>query len=196
MRVLVSSLGDAADAHLWVHASGVTFELRLRVDVLEPARPPGGEAKALPEGLVFVCCDDDEVPRIFFAMLLRMAGADESESAVLGETADEVGGLVERVLSLSNALGDDRVVCIIDQNLDYDEHGAFQGTALARELRRRGFGGLFVVQSANDSQSDAQTYLEAGADGSMGKAIKDGARGMLGVVGSLWHAKFGEGGAA
>ena len=49
----------------------------------------------LPAGLAFVCCDDDEMPRIFAQLLITKAAADEDESRVLGETYEEVAGLVK-----------------------------------------------------------------------------------------------------
>ena len=87
-------------------------------------------------------------------------------------------------------LGDDRVLCIFDQNLDGFEAAPVTGTGLVRELRRRGFGGLLVIQSANDEQDDAQAYKAAGADGNIGKAVKGGIPEMLDVLGRLWHARF------
>ena len=72
---------------------------------------------------------------------------------------------MEQVLKMAKRLGDHRVLCIIDQNLDDFDAGAFTGTGLVRELRERGFGGLLVIQSANDELEDEQGYLDAGADG-------------------------------
>ena len=129
----------------------------------------------------------------------------------------QVCGLVERVLTLAGRLGHERVVCILDQNLTYGAAGHYLGTDLVRQLRSRGFVGVCVVQvrvntrtmlqewqlsdlrarcarcaqSANDAPEDAQLYIEAGADGSMGKAVKGGVKGMVDVVGRVWLAKFG-----
>ena len=60
-----------------------------------------------------------------------------------------------------------------------------------RELRRRGFGGVLVIQSANDELEDEQMYKAAGADGSIGKAVKGGVPAMLEVLGRLYHLRFG-----
>ena len=46
-------------------------------------------------------------------------------------------------------------------------------------LRRRGFGGVLVIQSANDELEDEQMYKAAGSDGSIGKAVKGGFRRCL-----------------
>ena len=60
-----------------------------------------------------------------------------------------------------------------------------------RALRQRGFGGVLVIQSANDELEDEEAYKAAGADGSIGKAVRGGVPVMLGVLGRLYHARFG-----
>ena len=66
MRAFASAFKPAAKMHLWVQADGVLFELRLRVTVVPSITLQGKEvAPALPKGLSFVCCDDDDMPRIF-----------------------------------------------------------------------------------------------------------------------------------
>jgi hypothetical protein len=74
-----------------------------------------------------------------------------------------VEGLIEHVVAQAARLGDENVLCILDQNLDAYERGVFTGTGLVSELRRCGFGGLVVIQSANDELEDERTYLAAGA---------------------------------
>jgi hypothetical protein len=69
----------------------------------------------LPEGLAFICCDDDDMPRLFAQkVLLAAAMASPAESVVLGETYEEVTGLVERVVALGRRLGPHRVVWVCD----------------------------------------------------------------------------------
>ena len=193
MRVFSSAFHPPADTHLWVQPDGVLFDLRLRVTVVAPTiagATPGGaeEAHTLPAGLAIICCDDDDIPRIFASTLLASAAADEGESLILGETYEEVAGLVDRVLEMAARLGDERVLCILDQNLDRYDQGAFTGTEIARQLRARGFGGLVVIQSANDELADQHAYVAAGADGSTGKG---GIKGLLGMLGRLHLSKFG-----
>ena len=56
---------------------------------ISPPSPlaPREPAAALPPGLVFVICDDDDLPRIFAEhVLLPVAKADASESILLGES--------------------------------------------------------------------------------------------------------------
>ena len=198
MRDFAKALRPAAEVHLWVRPAEVVFELSVRVTVVS-APSPAGDARAsdalptLPRGLAFVCCDDDEIPRLFAPVLLAAASADVDESVVLGETYEEVATLVDRVVAMGRRLVDpSRVVCVLDQNLDSYEKGVFTGTDLVREMRRRGFDGLVIIQSANDELEDERDYTAAGADGSVGKAVQGGAQTMLAVLSRLWHQRFGE----
>jgi hypothetical protein len=154
--------------------------------VHDAAGPP-----ELPADLAFVCCDDDEIPQIFAGLLIARAAANMDESVVLGEAYEETAGLVDRVLDMAARLGDERVVCILDQNLDCYDEGKFQGTALVRKLRLRDFRGLLVIQSANDALDDERDYKAAGADGSIGKAVKGGVPAMIDILSRLYHARFG-----
>jgi CheY-like chemotaxis protein/HPt (histidine-containing phosphotransfer) domain-containing protein len=160
------------------------------------ARNPPHEAQdietpyTLPAGISFVICDDDDIPRIVAGLLLTQAAANH-ESLILGETYEEVAGLVERVLEMAARRGDERVVCVLDENLDGYSEGAFTGTGLVRELRERGFRGLCVIQSANDEPEHEKAYLANGADGSIGKAIRGGVPAMLAILSRLYHARSG-----
>ena len=69
------------------------------------------------------------------------------------ETYEEVATLVDRVVAMGRRLGPEKVVCILDQNLDSYEEGFFTGTGLVGEMRRSGFEGLIVIQSAKHSIS-------------------------------------------
>ena len=196
LRVFAQAFHPPADIHLWVRPSDVLFELRVTVTAASaPASTTSGIAKpdspSLPEGLAFVCCDDDEMPRLFAPLLLAAAAASE-ESVVLGETHDEVAGLVARIVDLERRLGQARVVCILDQNLDSYDQGGFLGVTLVREMRNRGVKCLLIIQSANDELQDEREYLAAGADGTLGKAVKGGAGAMLSVISRLWWERFGE----
>ena len=139
---------------------GVTFEVTLKVSVITPLLTTHLVlAHTLPEGLAIITCDDDVIPRLFANVLLTAASANMAESAVLGEQYSEVATLVELVLAKAKRLGDERVLCVLDQNLDgYGEQGYFMGTGLARELRRRGFNGLVIIQSANDEVPAATPF--------------------------------------
>jgi hypothetical protein len=50
-----------------------------------------------------------------------------------------------------------------------------------------------IIQSVNDELSDECAYLAAGADGSIGKAVKGGIPEMLNVLGRLYHVRFAGG---
>ena len=100
---------------------------------------------------------------------------------------------MEQVLSMAARLGDERVLCVLDQNLDGFDAGRFIGTDLVKELRRRGFGGVLVIQSANDEHEDEAAYKAAGADGSIGKAVKGGVSVMIDKLAQLYHERLGGG---
>ena len=105
----------------------------------------------------------------------------------------QVQGLVPCVLEMGRRLGPERVVCVLDQNLDGYEGGSrFLGTELTQEMRRGGFEGLIIIHSANDELEDEHEYIAAGADGSIGKAVKGGVTATLSIIARLWHQRFGE----
>ena len=193
MRTFAEAFRPPAETHLWVRPDGVLFELHLHVSVAPPVddETETQVPHSLPEGLAFVCCDDDEIPRIVAGSLIAQAAADETESLILGDTYDEVTGLVESVLAVAARLGDERVVCVLDENIDGYQEGSFTGTQLIGKLRGRGFRGLMIVQSANDDPADEKNYLAAGADGSFGKAVRGGIQEKLDTLGRLYHARFG-----
>ena len=49
---------------------------------------------------------------------------------------------------------------------------------------------MIIIQSANDELEDEHAYTDAGADGSIGKAVKGGVQSMLRVLGRAWHERF------
>jgi len=189
----------AAETHLWVRPDTVCFELRTHVEVVEPAcdQPPTAETSdALPPGLVFVCCDDDEIPRIYAHAALLPGALADKDSVVLGETYAEAVGVPDLVMALAEKHGHEQVFGIFDQNLtNYDEGDVF-GTELCSELRRRGFRGSLVIQSANDSFVDQQDYLTAGANGSIPKALRGGVQELVCELGAIRGGKACGGGGA
>ena len=143
----------------------------------------------LPTGLVFVCCDDDPMPRMFAEVLISSAAADEDESVILGETFTDVMGLPDRLCELAGRVGHDKVVAILDQNLDQYDEGHFTGCEICRVLRQRDFRGVIVIQSANDEKDDELLYMQAGADAAIGKAVHGGPAAILGVIARAWHGR-------
>jgi hypothetical protein len=143
---------------------------------------------ALPPGLIFVCCDDDELPRIFAeSVLIPAANADEKSSHVLGESYRDVARVPDLVMEMAERHGHDRVIGIFDQNLTNYDEGAIYGTGLCRELRERGFSGCLVIQSANDEVAAERAYLAAGADGSLGKVIRGGPDELIRCLAAFFH---------
>ena len=154
-----------------------------------PTPPTSSEQwpQALPKGIVFVCCDDDDMPRIFAEnVLLPAVDADMSASQILGSTYEEVAGTPDLIMALAARHGHDRVYGIFDQNLTNYHEGALFGTALVRELRQRGFNGVLVIQSANDETAAEREYIAAGADGSIGKVLRGGPSEIAKRLGAFW----------
>jgi len=139
-----------------------------------------GGAPSLPNGLVFVCCDDDDMPRIYAdSVLLPAAKADREASLIVGETYEEAVGVPDLVMTLAERHGHDQVIGVFDQNLTNYHEGEVFGTELCRELRQRGFTGVLVIQSANDEVGAEREYLAAGADGCVGKVIRGGPKELV-----------------
>ena len=156
--------------------------------------PPHNETLDLPSGLIFVCCDDDYLPRIFAEnVLLPTAHADEAASHVLGETYEEVMSVPDLVMELADHHGHEKVFGIFDQNLTNYDEGALYGTALCRQLRQRGFRGCLVIQSANDESAAEREYLAAGADGCLGKVLRGGPMEIIQRISEFFWKSRGRG---
>ena len=162
---------------LAIGAHEVAFSITLDV-VLVEHDASAAESRVLPTGLVFVWLDDDDMPRIYADAVLRAAKANREASLILGETYEEARTCLSRVMELSAAHGDERMIVLLDQNIDqYHEcatEGVLQGTELCRELRRRGFRGTVAICSANDEPKDEYEYLQAGANVCIGKGHTGG----------------------
>ena len=145
------------------------------------------ELTALPEELVFLWLDDDDMPRIFAEAVLQAARANREASLILGESFEEARSSPEVVMELSAAHGDDRVVVFLDQNLDQYEEGSFLGTELCQQIRALGFKGVIIINSANDELQDERDYLLAGADACIGKAVTGGVATVLQKLAFVHH---------
>jgi len=197
-----------AEVHLWVRPDEVVFDLRMplrivirlpqseatvfvapssSVDEIPPELPP----PVLPPGLIFVCCDDDDLPRIFAeSVLLPKAQADMVASRIVGETYEDVTRVPDMVCELAERYGQDRVIGLFDQNLTSYHEGTIYGTGLCRELRQRGFGGCLAIQSANDEAAAEREYIAAGANGCLGKVLRGGPDELLSRIAALyWSAQ-------
>ena len=89
----------------------------------------------LPAGLVFVVADDDVMARIHAELVIEHARADVSSSLIVGETHAEVEALPRTLDELAREVGQQRIVCLFDQHMDYAE-GDVRGTELCRRRAR------------------------------------------------------------
>jgi len=171
-----------ARTSLAIGAHEVAFSITLDV-VLVEQDASAAEMRVLPAGLVFVWLDDDDMPRIYADAVLRAAKANLEASLILGETYEEAKTCLARVMELSAAHGEERMIVLLDQNIDqYHEcatEGVIQGTEICRELRTRGFFGTIAICSANDESKDEYEYLQAGANVSIGKGLAGGLSAIL-----------------
>jgi len=175
---------------LAIGAHEVAFSITLDV-VLVEHDASAAQTRVLPTGLVFVWLDDDDMPRIYADAVLRAAKANMDASLILGETYEEARTCLARVMELSAAHGEERMIVLLDQNIDqYHEcatEGVLQGTEICREMRRRGFRGTIAICSANDEPKDEYMYLQAGANVSIGKGL---AGGLSAILSKLADAHF------
>ena len=135
----------------------------------EPVQRGVKRSRDLPDGLCYVVLDDDKITRLLARKQIAKFGPHPS-SIVLGESRQEALSVPERVNQLAHELGEENVVVILDQNLNYPD-GDVLGTDLASTLRRNAYGGTIVIQSANAEPSDCITYADAGADGTLAKGV-------------------------
>jgi CheY-like chemotaxis protein len=139
----------------------------------------------LREGIILVCVDDDQAQRIGYKGLVKKLKV--TQSLILGGTHQEAFGVVELILSLAEAHGDENVVCILDQNMDYTE-GNIKGTEIVAELRQSGFKGVVFIRSANDDDVSGNMYRAAGANAYLSKKanVKQLARDVVRECELVW----------
>ena len=94
--------------------------------------------------------------------------ADSQKSLVVGKTYQEVKHLPQTILALSNCVALEKIVCILDQHMEYAE-GTVLGTDIIKEVRSKGFEGLMFIRSANEDFEAVQFYKTAGATGHLTK---------------------------
>ena len=121
--------------------------------------------------LMYILCDDDPAPRAMGRALLRNPKLVATpDSCVLGELYTEVQSVPKLVQHASAAKGALNVVCMFDQNMHWPE-GTILGSELVKIVRGSGFTGLIVMQTANDSDSCAEKFLQLGADAVFSKGM-------------------------
>ena len=172
VRVAAKAMG--AKVALNFLPDSVVFTLTM--DLLLSEEPDAVDENALPKGTIFVCADDDKIPRLKYNSLLKdsQLNADREKSLILGETFDEVKDLAQTVMDLASKFGESKIVCIFDQNMDrYADQGQgfVLGTEVTAELRDMGFKAPIFICSANDDLQSMDLYRKAGASGTLSKYL-------------------------
>ena len=108
----------------------------------EPVQRGVKRSRDLPDGLCYVVLDDDKITRLLARKQIAKFGPHPS-SVVLGESRQEALSVPERVCTLADELGEENIIVILDQNLNYPD-GDVLGTDLASTLRRNQYGGPIV----------------------------------------------------
>lgn len=101
------------------------------------------DTSEIPAGLIFASLDDSAMIRSTFECMLYREFKASPLSIVRGFSAEEAASFAQQVVDLQAD------ICIIDENLDYDEN-AFVGTNVVKELRNLGYDGVVVLYSANE----------------------------------------------
>ena len=140
-----------------------------------PVEAPSGGADidadlaGLRPGSLLICADDDKIARMGYKGIINCSKAEVW--MVLGESYEEASRLVEMVTAEAAVRGDENVICIFDQNMEY-RAGIVLGTEVTVSLREAGFRGVIVIRSANDEPASRKMYIEAGANGYLSKEGK------------------------
>ena len=172
ITLAAKAMEPPASVELRVEENCVRFVMVCTLKVAsdeEPVQRGVKRSRDLPDGLCYVVLDDDKITRLLARKQIAKFGPHPS-SIVLGESRQEALSVPERVNQLAHELGEENVVVILDQNLNYPD-GDVLGTDLASTLRRNAYGGTIVIQSANAEPSDCITYADAGADGTLAKGV-------------------------
>ena len=151
-----------AEPSLLFAPESVIFSLWAPVEIA--TRPDS--VPQMPEGMVYFLCNDDNISRRIGELILRQKclGADMNQSQIVGGTYFEAMSLVTNVLAAGALHGNDKVICIIDQNLEYQDIKVL-GTDITRSLINEGFTGLIFIRSANDDFESVGEYRQTGATG-------------------------------
>jgi len=142
---------------------------------------------ALPEGLVFLVADDDELARMVAESIIHAAKGDPDHSVVLGRTYNEVQSIPQLTMELAAKFGSGKMIVILDQFMDRFDEGTIKGSDLAKVLRAGGFDGVVIIQSGDNDMCAELQYIAAGADGSICKG--DGLTESLAEIAQLWHSR-------
>jgi hypothetical protein len=112
-----------------------------------------------------------DMVRLFSKKDLKSVNASP-DSIILGATFAEAKSSPARLLELANSHGHERVIGILDQNMDTYADGCVYGSDLCKELRAGGFRGVLCIRTANNPQYHDALY-EAGASLVVGKSSNE-----------------------
>ena len=171
VRQVTALIPDStADVHY--DESTVLFSFKIPLHMQDPNKLLQDE-KPLPPNMVLIVADDERMPRLTAKPLAKHLGIAEERCIVKGETYEEAAGLVGTVLEAAAKHGDQRVICVFDENMDqYAGRGRVSGSAVTKQLREAGFQGCIFIRSANDSAGEVDGYCKAGADNGLSKRDK------------------------
>ena len=144
-----------------------------------------------------IVVDDSNIQRKLMSRILGLVGVQEEHKFVIGEKPSDVLELERIIMDILTTKPHAKVLCIVDENLDYGEKGEevviLSGsrimkdilTALPPELERRV---CALVRSANDSTSELAMYLDR-THGFFPKAPMNRER-VREILAPLWAERF------
>jgi len=151
----------------------------------------------LPSNTWGVVIDDSGIQRKLMDRFLKIAGIPKEKRVIVGKDSKEIYGFCDMVVKLLKDEQESRFLVIADENLEVVEGAAMHGTVsgslcIQRILERleppEESRLLALVRSANDSNSDIETY-KARAHGYLLKAPID-KNGVMGAIKPWWLKRF------
>ncbi|GAX19500.1 hypothetical protein FisN_19Hh075 [Fistulifera solaris] len=114
-----------------------------------------------------IAIDDSKIQRRLLSRIFLFAGVQESKTVVLGESYSEVAEFKEKVLSVVKEYPDDRILILVDENLDFGKSNekphVMSGSLLMQDILKlmsptEEQHVLALVRSANDSAEETELY--------------------------------------
>ncbi|GKZ00620.1 hypothetical protein MPSEU_001014100 [Mayamaea pseudoterrestris] len=144
------------------------FSFQCPAQPLHVANLPKTHDFEVPSDTWGIVIDDSKIQRKLMARILAHAGVDESRRHVLGESPTDIVDLGELLQKLLREHPNSRILCLVDENLDYDDRGA-EHVVLSGSIAMKNIicqltpseesRLLVLVRSANDSADDVALYL-------------------------------------
>lgn len=123
----------------------------------------------VPKNTWGIAIDDSKIQRRLLSRIFLFAGVEESNTVILGESYAEVAEFQDKVLSLVQQFPDDKVLILVDENLDFGKSNdaphvmsgsVLMQTILSQMTRTEEQQVLTLVRSANDSAEETELYCE------------------------------------